>query len=64
MPLLQDRVVLISARPGRIKATYSVDLARPRHIEATLAHPRFMTLFQEIWASLKQEVLAARERPT
>jgi len=61
---LSDRVVLISARPGRIKATYSVDLARPRHIEATLAHPRFMTLFQEIWASLKQEVLAARERPT
>ena len=61
---LSDRVVLISARPGRIKATYSVDLARPRHIEATLAHPRFMTLFQEIWVSLKQEVLAARERPT
>jgi len=60
---LSDRVVLISARPGRIKATYTVDLPRPRHVEAVLAHPRFMTLFQEIWASLKQEVLAARERP-
>jgi NitT/TauT family transport system ATP-binding protein len=60
---LSDRVVLISARPGRIKATYQVDLARPRHIESVLAHPRFMALFQEIWASLKQEVLAARERP-
>jgi NitT/TauT family transport system ATP-binding protein len=61
---LSDRVVLISARPGRIKATYQVDLPRPRHIESVLAHPRFMDLFQEIWASLKQEVLAARERPT
>ena len=60
---LSDRVVLISARPGRIKATYSVDLPRPRQIESVLAHPRFMALFQEIWASLKQEVLAARERP-
>ena len=60
---LSDRVVLISARPGRIKATYQVDLPRPRHIESVLAHPRFMALFQEIWASLKQEVLAARERP-
>jgi len=60
---LSDRVVLISARPGRIKATYTVDLPRPRHIETVLAHPRFMALFQEIWASLKQEVLAARERP-
>jgi hypothetical protein len=29
-----------------------------------MAHPRFTALFQEIWASLKQEVLAARERPT
>jgi NitT/TauT family transport system ATP-binding protein len=60
---LSDRVVLISARPGRIKATYTVDLPRPRQIEHVLAHPRFMALFQEIWASLKQEVLAARERP-
>jgi NitT/TauT family transport system ATP-binding protein len=61
---LSDRVVLISARPGRIKATYAVDLPRPRHMENVLAHPRFTAMFQEIWASLKQEVLAARERPT
>ena len=61
---LSDRVVLISARPGRVKATYPVDLPRPRQMENVLAHPRFMALFQEIWASLKQEVLAARERPT
>jgi NitT/TauT family transport system ATP-binding protein len=60
---LSDRVVLISARPGRIKATFTVDLPRPRQIESVLAHPRFMAQYQEIWASLKQEVLAARERP-
>jgi len=61
---LSDRVVLISARPGRIKATYAVDLPRPRRVDEVMAHPRFTALFQEIWASLKQEVLAARERPT
>ena len=60
---LSDKVVLISARPGRVKATYPVDLPRPRQMENVLAHPRFIALFQEIWASLKQEVLAARERP-
>ncbi|HWM77747.1 MAG TPA: ABC transporter ATP-binding protein [Methylomirabilota bacterium] len=60
---LSDRVVLISARPGRVKAVYRVDLARPRHVEEVMAHPRFMALFQEIWASLKQEVLASREKP-
>ena len=59
----RDRVVLISARPGRVKAVYRVDLARPRLVEEAMAHPRFMALFQEIWASLKQEVLASREKP-
>jgi len=60
---LSDKVVLISARPGRVKATYPVDLPRPRQIENVLVHPRFTALFHEIWASLKQEVVAARERP-
>jgi len=61
---LSDRVVLISARPGRVKATYSINLPRPRRVDEVMADPRFTALFQEIWASLKQEVLAARERPT
>ena len=61
---LSDRVVLISARPGRVKATYAVNLPRPRRVDEVMADPRFTALFQEIWASLKHEVLAARERPT
>jgi NitT/TauT family transport system ATP-binding protein len=61
---LSDRVVLISARPGRVKATYAINLPRPRRVDEVIALPRFTALFQEIWASLKQEVLAARERPT
>jgi NitT/TauT family transport system ATP-binding protein len=61
---LSDKVVLISARPGRVKATYAVNLPRPRRVDEVMADPRFTALFQEIWASLKQEVLAARERPT
>ncbi len=60
---LSDRIVLMSCRPGKIKAVYPVDLARPRVVEDTLVHPRFTALFREIWRSLKEEVAAARETP-
>jgi NitT/TauT family transport system ATP-binding protein len=32
---LGDRVLVLSYRPGRIKAKFSISLARPRHIEDT-----------------------------
>lgn len=60
---LADRIVLMSCRPGKIKALYSVDLPRPRMVEEALVHPRFTALFREIWRSLKEEVAAAREVP-
>jgi NitT/TauT family transport system ATP-binding protein len=41
--LLSDAVVVISARPGRVKAIVRVDLPRPRD-EATLRDARFVEL--------------------
>jgi len=41
--LLSDTVVVMSARPGRLKAVIPVDLPRPRDVR-TLSHPRFVEL--------------------
>ena len=62
--LLGDRVVLLTARPGRIKRVFPVALGRPRGLEAR-ASPEFGTLTERIWAELRDEVLraAAAERP-
>jgi NitT/TauT family transport system ATP-binding protein len=41
--LLSDTVVVMSARPGRLKAVIAVDLPRPREV-GTLSDPRFVEL--------------------
>ncbi|MBI3967594.1 MAG: ABC transporter ATP-binding protein [Chloroflexi bacterium] len=53
---LGDRVILMSARPGRIKGDWQVDIPRPRHAAEIIADPRFTRLFHDIWGSLKEEV--------
>jgi NitT/TauT family transport system ATP-binding protein len=56
--LLGDRVMLMTARPGRPKATYAVPFARPRGI-ALMAAPEFASLSYEIWESLRDEAVVA-----
>jgi NitT/TauT family transport system ATP-binding protein len=56
--LLSDRVAVMSARPGRIKAIVDIDLPRPRTPEVTRAQ-RFVDLCQEIWDLVREEALAA-----
>ena len=51
---LADRVVVMSAHPGRIRRIYPVDLPRPRTAR-TRARPEFIALTQELWESLKPE---------
>lgn len=53
--LLGDRVVVMTARPGRIKLDLEVDLPRPRTL-ATSAEPRFGELRTLLWESLRNEV--------
>ena len=51
---LGDRIVVMSARPGRIRAVYDVHLTRPR-TATTRSLPEFVDLAQDLWQSLKPE---------
>jgi NitT/TauT family transport system ATP-binding protein len=54
---LGDRVVLMTARPGRIKADVPVDLPRPRDVFDMPANPDYQRLYAQIWEALREEVL-------
>ncbi len=56
---LGDRVIVLSARPGHVRATVQVPFARPRALE--LKHtPEFVEKVDEIWRLIRDEVLSAR----
>jgi NitT/TauT family transport system ATP-binding protein len=50
---LADRIVVMTARPGKIDRIVEVPFARPRD-ESIKATPEFLALRSEIWASLKK----------
>ncbi len=56
--LLGDRVVLMTARPGRLKAEFAVPFTRPRGIEV-MGDPAFASLSYRIWEALRDEAVAA-----
>ena len=58
--LLAQRVIIMSARPGRIKKIVPIDIPYPRTQE-TKSNPRFLELKAEIWNEVYQEFLAVRK---
>ena len=58
--LLAQRVVIMSARPGRIKRIVDIDIPYPRD-QGTKSDPRFMELKAEIWNEVYQEYLEVRK---
>jgi len=60
---LADRVVVMTVGPGTVKATYDIDLPRPRGaVQEIRFDPRFLELHQQIWQSLREEVEHAYAR--
>jgi NitT/TauT family transport system ATP-binding protein len=57
---LGDRVVVMSASPGRIMEEIRVGFERPRQIAELKATPRFGELELHIWRTLESEVRKAR----
>lgn len=58
--ILAQRVVIMSARPGRIKKIVDIDIPYPRTQE-TKSEPRFLELKAEIWNEVYQEFLEVRK---
>ena len=58
--ILAQRVIIMSARPGRIKKIVDIDIPYPR-TQATKTDPRFLELKSEIWNQVYQEFLEVRK---
>jgi NitT/TauT family transport system ATP-binding protein len=59
--VLADRVMVMTARPGRIKDIVDVGAVfeRPRRVEAVKSSAQYGELFGRVWGQLRQEVLDA-----
>lgn len=58
--ILAQRVIIMSARPGRIKRIVDIDIPYPRTQE-TKSEQRFLELKAEIWNEVYQEFLEVRK---
>lgn len=54
--MLGDRIVIMTARPGRIAKEIVVPFSRPRSLGEIRGHADFAPLFNEIWGTLREEV--------
>jgi NitT/TauT family transport system ATP-binding protein len=55
---LADRVVVMSARPGRVREVLDIHLPRPRPLSVK-REQRFLAYEDTIWSSIEEEVTAA-----
>lgn len=51
---ISDRVIVMSARPGRIVADLPIDLPRPRSVRQLQKEPHFHELYARIWEMLER----------
>ena len=58
--ILAQKVIIMSARPGRIKEIVDIDIPYPRTQETKMS-PRFLELKNHIWGQVYQEYLEVRK---
>jgi NitT/TauT family transport system ATP-binding protein len=56
---LSDRIIVFTARPGRLKQEIQIDLPRPRSIDVKKS-TEFLSYRNQVWDALRAEVLKAR----
>ena len=62
---LADKVVVLTAGPAAtVKATFPIDLARPRVVQEIRFEPHFVDLYHHIWEALRAEVDIAYSQST
>jgi NitT/TauT family transport system ATP-binding protein len=59
---LGDRIMVMTAQPGKVKTFMQVPLARPRELMALQKTPEYGDLISRIWSSLREEVQRARRQ--
>jgi len=52
---LSSRIILLSARPGRLKQDFEVPFARPRDAVSLRETPEFAQLYSHVWHALGEE---------
>jgi NitT/TauT family transport system ATP-binding protein len=60
--VMADRIVVMTAHPGTIKAEIEVDLPRPRSVYQLKATPEFGRIVRQVWELLRDEVLRSKEQ--
>lgn len=58
--ILAQRVIIMSARPGRIKEIVEIDIPYPRDQETKMS-PRFLELKNHIWSQVYKEYLEVKK---
>ncbi|MGE0850500.1 MAG: hypothetical protein AB7O44_12870 [Hyphomicrobiaceae bacterium] len=51
--VLSDRVIVMSARPGRILDDIPIPLARPRSVRALQKDPHYHEIYADVWSKLE-----------
>jgi NitT/TauT family transport system ATP-binding protein len=59
---LGDRIMVMTAQPGKVKMFVPVPLERPRNIMELQKSPQYGELIAHIWSSLREEVHRARKQ--
>lgn len=58
---LADRVVVMSARPGKVKLVHTVPLPRPRDVFQVRFSPEFRDFYDLLWQGLKEDFRKGEE---